>query len=138
MWRGLFIAILLAGCVQLPPSPQDLQAKRFEPVPGKAVIYLVRNNPDISGVAATLKLDDVIMGSTYPGTYFRWEVAPGRHRIGGFGPDNGEITLATEAGKIYFVQQVVMTLRSPISSFSVVSDREGRMIAMRSELIRVQ
>lgn len=138
MWRGLFVAILLAGCVQMPPSAQDLQAKRFEAVPGKAVIYLVRNNPDISRVAATLKLDGVIMGTTYPGTYFRWEVAPGPHRIAGFGPDNGEITLATEAGKIYFVQQVVMTLFSPSSSFSVVSDPEGRMIAMRSELVRVQ
>lgn len=135
MGRGLLIAILLAGCVQLPPSPQDIQAKKFESVPGKAVIYLVRNDPDISRLAAPVKLDDAIMGTSYAGTYFRWEVAPGRHRISGYASDNGEITLATEAGKIYFVHQIVVGARVARSVFHTTDEDSGRRIVLRSGLI---
>jgi hypothetical protein len=44
MTRFLLIALLLlAGCVApLPPMPEDAVAKRFEPLPDKAVIYLAR------------------------------------------------------------------------------------------------
>ena len=138
MWRGLLIAILLAGCAQLPPSPQDLQARRFEGVSGKAVIYLIRNDPDISRQAATVKLDDRVMGTTYPGTYLRWEVAPGQHRVAGFVSDNGEISLATEAGKIYFIRQTVVNVHTPRSVFRAVSEQDGRMVVMRGTLINMQ
>ena len=138
MWRGLLIAMLLAGCVQLPPRPQDMQAKRFEAVPGKAVIYLVRNNPDVSKLVATVKLDGVVMGSSYPGTYFRWEVSPGQHWIAGYASDTGEISLVTDAGKIYYVRQNVVNKNTPQSMFQVVSELDGRMIAIRGELARTQ
>lgn len=48
MWRALPVAILIAGCAQLPPTPQDIQAKKFEGVPDKAVIYRVRDIPDFN------------------------------------------------------------------------------------------
>ena len=66
---------------------------RFEHAPGKAVIYLVRDDPDISREVSTVMLDDNMMGSTYPGTYFRWVVDPGRHQIRGYAGDNGSFTL---------------------------------------------
>lgn len=136
MWRGLLIAIVLAGCVQLPPSPQDLQAKRFETVPGKAVIYLVRDIPDFSDRPATITLDDAATITTYPGTYYRWEVAPGVHRIAGFAGDSGVITLDTEPGKVYFVQQrLSLFLRWQQSYFYPVGADYGRAVVMRSELI---
>lgn len=139
MWRKLSIAALLsllAGCVQLPPTPQDLQAKKFESVPDKAVIYIVRNNLDLSSFGGTVSLDDAATITTYPGTYYRWEVAPGAHEIAGFANDNAMITLRTEAGKIYFVQHKVGGFRSPDSSFlQVINDRDGRAIVMRSRLI---
>lgn len=57
MWRALPVAVLVAGCAQLPPSWQDVEAKRFESVPGKAVIYIVRDFPDFSDRPATIWLD---------------------------------------------------------------------------------
>ena len=42
MWRMLIPALLLGGCAQLPPTPEDIQAKRFEVPPDKSVIYVVR------------------------------------------------------------------------------------------------
>ncbi|HKU70983.1 MAG TPA: DUF2846 domain-containing protein [Burkholderiales bacterium] len=106
MWKALFISVLLAGCAQLPPTPEDIQAKRFEPVPGKAVIYIVRDNVG-AHLDHSVWLDDATMITTHTGTYYRWEVAPGTHRIRGGGEATSLLTLNAEAGKIYFVRHIV-------------------------------
>lgn len=137
MWRGLSVAILLAGCVQLPPSPQDLQAKRFEPVPAKAVIYVVRTPMD-SREASGLALDESGPITTRPGTYYRWEVTPGLHRVAGFAAANESVTLATEAGKIYFLQHTVLgTVRSgpQFTSLRQIDERDGRALVMRAQIL---
>ena len=127
MWRALLIALPLAGCVQLPPTPEDIQAKKFELVPDKAVVYLVRDYPDFSDAAATIWLGDTAMITTYAGTYYRWEVDPGTHRIAGYGPDIGAITLKVEAGSIYYVQQrLAPFLRSRTRTSSSSTRPSGR------------
>jgi len=137
MWRGLLLAIVLAGCTQLPPSRQDIEAKRFETAPGKAVVYIVRDIPDFSDRPATIWLDDAATITTYPGTYHRWEVAPGAHRISGFAGDAGLITLEAEAGRVYFVRQTLSPwLRfPPQSSFFPVNADSGEAAVRRSSLI---
>jgi hypothetical protein len=132
----LAFILLLAACAPLPPSPRDLEAKRFEPVADQSVIYLVRTYPDFSRDAATLWLDDRVMGSTYPGTYFRWVVPPGRHKIAGFAGDSGYIVLDTAPGRLYFVRQAVdrMFGISVQSHFQLVDDNWGRDAVMNSEL----
>lgn len=106
MWKTVFIAMLLAGCAELPPTPEDIQAKRFESVPGKAVIYIVRDNigPHID---SGLWLDDATMITTHTGSYYRWEVAPGTHRITGDAESTARLVLNVEAGQIYFVRHIV-------------------------------
>lgn len=136
MWRVLLIMLALAGCVQLPLSPQDIQARNFEPVPDKAVVYLVRDHPDFSDRAATIWLGDSVMITTYPGTYFRWEAAPGAHRITGYGPDIGTITLQAESGRIYFVQQQLAPFMwFPQSQFYLVNEPYGRAVIGRAVLV---
>lgn len=136
MWRNLVLAVLLAGCAQLPPTPQDIQAKKFEPVPDKAVIYLVRDYPDFSDAAGTLWLGDAATITTYPGTYFRWEVKPGEHRIAGFGADAGAVTVRTEAGRIYYVlQRLSPFMRFPQSQFWLIDESHGRAAVQRAVLL---
>ncbi len=136
--RALLLATALwwGGCAQLPPSPADIQAKKFEALPDQAVIYIVRNDPDFSRDGATLLLDDTTTVTTYPGTYYRWEVAPGAHNIAGFAADAGNMTITVEAGKIYFVQQsFVPGPFTPRSRFNHVPASRGRSLVMRSELV---
>lgn len=136
MWRGLLAAMLLVGCAQLPPSPQDLQAKKFEAVPGKAVIYIVRNQPDLSPHHGTLTLDDVGMITTFPGTYYRWEVAPGSHRVASYAIGTASVAFQAEAGRIYFVQNKVGGYRSATDVFlEVIPERDGRAMVARAQLI---
>ena len=142
MWKpfvaaAAFFALLFTGCAQIPPTPQDVQAKRFEPAPGRAVIYLVRTRPDVSYLTAQVMLDDRLVGSTYAGTYLRFEVPPGRHRISGYGADSGSITLDVQADRMYFVQQTVSgswRATNPMSLFSVISESAGRSAVARGEL----
>lgn len=107
MWKTILAALLLAGCAQIPPSAQDIEAKRFETVPDKAVIYIVRDRlgPHLDD---TLWLGESEMITTHTGTYYRWEVAPGTQRISGFGPSTASLTLNAEAGKLYFVHHGVI------------------------------
>lgn len=133
MWTlrigSLALFALLTACVQLPPTPQDIQAKRFESAPGKAVVYLVRTNPDLGDVPATVMLNYDMMGATYMGTYFRWELPPGRHRIAGYASDHGTITVDVQPDRMYFVQQVVRgggRAATAHSTFHVMDERQGR------------
>lgn len=136
MFRLLILVFALAGCAPLPPSPADLEAKRFETVPGKAVIYVVRDYPDISPDVATLMLDDQMMGSTYPGNYFRWVVEPGRHQIRGYAGDNGSIVLDVAPDRIYYVHQRVSRFFGFAQSFfGLIPEPHGRAAVMRAELV---
>ncbi len=134
--RLLLLLLMLAGCAPLPPSPQDLEAKRFEHVPGKAVIYLVRTYPDLSEEVSTVMLDDTMMGSTYPGTYFRWVVEPGRHQIRGYAGDNGSMVLDALPDRIYFIQQSVTRFFGFAQSFfRPLPEPYGRAAVLRGELV---
>ena len=137
MWRVLMIALTLAlaGCQQLPLTPEDIQARKFEAVPDKVVIYLVRDSPDFSSIQSQVSVGDKLLLKTYPGTYYRWEVPPGMHRISGYGSDIGAISVQAERGRIYFVQQRVSGIYMANSMFAVVGEPEGRAAVLRAVLL---
>lgn len=136
IWTGtIALLMLLAACAPLPPTPQDIAAKKFEAAPGQAVIYLVRESPDLSYLTAPVVLNGELIGSTQAGTYFRLEVPPGRHEIRGFAADTGSIRLDVQADRIYFVRQRVggdFRTTNPNSIFSLIGENEGRAAVMRS------
>jgi hypothetical protein len=132
----VLLVLLAAACAQLPPTPQDIQAKKFEPVAGKAVIYIVRTPMDSNEAGAVL-LDDNAQITTFSGTYYRWEVAPGPHRIAGFAGESGLVQINAQAGKIYFVRHTVAgTRRSGWMNtyLQQISEQEGRKLVMQSQL----
>lgn len=126
----LALGLALAGCASFYPSPQAMQAVSIQGTPGKAVIYLVRGDPDLSIVAAQIALDGELLGTSYAGTYFRVEVPAGRHRFSGYGVDGGNITLDVQADRVYFVQQYVAGIRrsptSLTSSYKVIDETKAR------------
>jgi hypothetical protein len=139
MWRVPMMALILtlAGCQQLPLTPEDIQARKFEVVPDKAVIYLLRDDPDFSDTEARVDFGNNLSLRTYPGTYFRWEVAPGTHQLMSFGGDTGRIRVQAERGKVYFVQQRVAGMRfSPESTFELISEAQARAVVARSVLVK--
>jgi len=131
------LILTLAGCQQLPLTPEDIQARKFEALPDKAVIYLFRDDPDFSDTEARVDFGNNLNLRTYAGTYFRWEVPPGMHQIMSFGGDTGQIRVQAERGKVYFVQQRVAGMRfSPESTFELISESQARSIVSRCVLVK--
>jgi len=138
MKRVIFVlAMMLAGCVQIPPTPQDIQAKRFDVVPDKAVIYIVR--PSIDSLnSGMISIGDSGTIATQQGTYYRWEVAPGMHRIQASGPYTAAVTVRAEAGKIYFVQHTVHgDVRRGVTGMALqqVGEAYGRRMVEQAQLL---
>lgn len=137
MRRLLLSALLLAGCAQLPPSPQDIQAKKFEAPPDKAVIYIVRSRLD-SPTQASIALGDNVVITTHPGTYYRWEVTPGVHRVSGYAQWTTSVTLRTEPGKLYFVLHTVdgNFRDGALNAYlQQIDEREGRALVAQAQLL---
>lgn len=129
--------LLLAGCAQLPPSPQDMQAKKFEAVPDKAVVYIVRSPMDSQHPAQVFLDDFSVQVPTLRGTYYRWETPSGTKQIIGVTPSSAAVTLNVEAGKIYFVEYTVYPGRRGSVGFTAlqqVGDRYGRTIVGQSQI----
>jgi hypothetical protein len=130
-------ALNLAGCAHIgfPPSSQEIADKKFEPVPGKAVIYVVQNS--IGSYGAGLRFDDGTQITTWPTTFYRWVTTPGMHTIrSAEGNLGARITLTVEAGNIYFVQHGVRGIRGSTTdaSLSRINDQSGRRMVARAEL----
>jgi hypothetical protein len=128
----------LVGCAQLPPSPADIQAKRFEPIADKAVIYVVRQPLD-SHEAGWLLLDNNEQITTLPGTYYRWEVEPGVRKIMGVTPGAADAVLNVQPGQIYFLRHTVFgTPRTgpTLTALTRVDPQLGRSLVAHSELLR--
>ncbi len=140
MWNSRVVAIglllVLGACAPLPPHPLDSQAKQFRPVSDKGVIYVFRESPDFGSSATTISFDGLMIGTTYPGTYYRWEAAPGLRSISGVSHDTGEVKLKVEPGKIYYVQQAVWSSRSSyVSFFNVVDEARGKAGVLGTTLL---
>lgn len=129
------VVLALAGCVGLAPDAQDLEAKKFQPLPDKGVIYLVRGEPLYSDRPVPVWLGNFIMLTTYPDTFFRWEVPPGVYRISGHDTDFGTITVAAEPGRVYFVMQQ-LSYRYDISYFTMLEELDGRAVVRRAALLK--
>lgn len=139
MWRILVSVLLLAGCAQLPPSPEDIQAKKFESLPDKSVIYVVRTAMD-SLEASGLALDSREQITTFNRTYYRWEVSPGTHRVAGTGSATASVTLTTAPGRLYFLQHTVLGDQDDggvmFTALQEISDQAGRNLVMHSQLLK--
>lgn len=139
MWRAWIAvaALSFAGCAQIPPSPQDAEAKSFKSVPDKSVIYIVRGRVG-PPLGDTLSLGDRLQITTWTGTYYRWETQPGVHHIQGYASSGADITLKTEPGKIYFVEHVVIgTWRDGVqyTSLEPLDDKAGRAFVRDAQLL---
>lgn len=137
MWRYLIVATVLAGCAPLPPSPQDIEAKKFESVPGKAALYVVRD-PMSVGIGAQIWLGQGAQITLWQGNYYRWVVDPGSITVAGTGGSTASITIPAQAGKIYFLHfRVEGNMRMGVvsSALSMVDDTAGRTMVRQAVLV---
>ena len=77
------IGMAVAGCAGVPIADEalDREAKAFAAKPGRAVVYVFRDDEAGEGVPMEVLLDGVLLGRSAPRTFFAFEAEPGRHAI---------------------------------------------------------
>jgi hypothetical protein len=127
---AVLVAIVSLAACAIGPTAQQTQAVRIEGAPGVGVVYLVRSNPDLSYLPATVTVDGRLIGTTYAGTYIRMQLPAGRHRLSGYAVDSGAINLDVQPDRVYFVHQTVAgSWRSPSSMtsfFRLIDEQRAR------------
>ena len=134
--RYLLVVVLtaasLAGCAHLAPPDADTLAKLMQPVPSKAVIFVIRNEPASAPWRMKVVMDGQDMGSTSANTYFRWVVEPGRHLVVSDTENDTAVVVDAQAGQIYYIWQDVSTgFFRPRADLRFV-DRQTAEVALRS------
>ena len=103
------LAILTAGCATTSKAliDEDLEAKNFSIDPEVGVVYLYRGKGVYAAaVQYPVKINGVEVGGTGPGTYFRWELPPGKYQFASHTFESSSIVeIDVEPNELYFIRQ---------------------------------
>ena len=132
MLRKIAAAVAIASltaCASVPmgtPS-QDAALKKFEPVEGKAAVYIYRNEMFAYGVRMDVLVNGEDIGTTAALSYIYTTLPPGQHKISSKAEDNTSIRLNAEAGKVYYVwQEAVSGSWYARSKLHLVDEKTGQ------------
>jgi Protein of unknown function (DUF2846) len=126
---ALLVVVLASGCasVQMASTEQDASAKSFAVKPGKANIYVYRNETFGAALKMPVALDGKLVGDTASKTYLLLEVSPGSHIVTSKTENDSSVTVNAVAGRNYFLwQEVKMGLMSARSSLQEVDEATGK------------
>ncbi len=129
---------VLAGCASVPMASmdQDAQAKTFTSIPGKASLYIFRDETMGAAVPLTVSVNSKTLGQTAAMTYFHLNVAPGKYTVSSLAEDVSTLNLDLTAGSTCFVwQEIKMGMWSARSKLQQVDETRGRKGVNSSKLI---
>ena len=105
----LFVLPLLIGCAGTSKAPVERseEAKQFVKNPEKGVVYVYRTGRAVGAtVQIQVKINGTEAGGTGPGTFFRWELEPGKYTFLSSTPESSKvIELDVKANEHYFLRQ---------------------------------
>jgi len=135
---AVLVAVFVGGCASVPMASveSDNAAKSFAVKPGKANIYVYRNESMGAAIRMTVALDGRIVGATAAKTYLLLEVAPGNHTLLSKTENDSTLSVTTVAGRNYFVwQEVKMGAFSARSALQLMSEAAGKAGVAECKLI---
>lgn len=140
----IFIATIfyVVGCASVPMDTieADNYRKKFSPPSqGNAGIYIYRDFIYGGAVTKSLYIDDKLIGSSAPFTFFYKEVKSGDHKISTeseFG--NNDLILHTESGNNYFIRQYIRmgVLLTGGANIELMTSDEGMAGVLRCKLAK--
>jgi hypothetical protein len=154
LWRvclptGVCIDFHKGAVVASLSSQEDARAKRFQSVPDRCAIYLVRADKAPEGELPGPRLFPVYMdgahaGESGPGTYFYWIISPGQHTIEAkpLGDDRRSTVFLSDStnkghgGSVQFAcspAEKVFVRQNSLGRFEIVPEQEGKEAVQQSE-----
>jgi len=110
--KSILLVVLLwivYGCASVSKAPSDKsdEAKSFEIPDNKGSVFLYRTGRAV-GAAGQLnvKINGIDAGGTGPGTFFRWDLKPGKYTfLSSTAESSATVQLEVNAGQQYFIRQ---------------------------------
>jgi hypothetical protein len=146
------LCLIISGCVSAammltPPNvplaseQSDVVAKRFQPQPGKASIYVMQEYIFTGKVALfQVSLDGKDQGKLSPGTYFLFMVPPGKHEVSSKGEANRgtEKIYAVEGGIYYIEIRPKSGIEAPSATIFRVDQQRGRHLVLEGRRAEIK
>lgn len=133
--HSLAVVLLLAGAVSMTacaatrrPRFEALEetAREFRPVPGKSVVYFVRDQSVSPTYRRGIQVDGELIGSLAPRSFLVCVFDPGSHEIS-TREDGTAMTLEARPGALYFLRHRYGQLAfDEATSFETIASSEGR------------
>ena len=140
MKKLLAVAVVLStliGCASVPmgDTKQDAALKTFAVPPGKAGLYVYRNESIGAAVTMEVELDGKPMGKTAANTYLYKEVAPGKHTVTSKSENDDSVDLDAKPGTLHFIwQEVKMGILYARTKLHVVDEAQGKKGVQETKL----
>jgi hypothetical protein len=138
IWTGkTWIYIPVQSPVLLASRDADIEAKKFLPVPDKAVLYIYRHQFIGSAWQIPITVNGELIGNTGGFTFFRKTLSPGVYIVESWAEYPTQITLNLEAGNIYYVRHKTRSGMSKIrAELHLVDEATGREGVNQGKLLR--
>lgn len=133
------LALLSVGCASVPRASADRDAvvKRFEVAPGKANLYVFRDETYGGSWAASVLVDGRLVGDTVHHTFVFAQIEPGPHKIMSKAENDSDLAFTAEAGRNHFVfQEMKMGVWRARATLHLVDEQRGRSGVNACELIQ--
>jgi Protein of unknown function (DUF2846) len=135
------VALLaLAACVSVPKAtPEaDLAAKRFQPVAGRAQLYIVRPSSFGLAIMYQVSIDGRIVGSLAAETFLVQQLDAGTHVVAFFNNTSQENTEVTvEPAKNYFLRVGMNpAATSNRARMKLVPEEEGQQLVRSNSMVQ--
>jgi hypothetical protein len=137
LFATALVASALVGCASVPMGdPQrDAELKNFAVAPGKAGVYVYRNESMGAAVKMDVSLDGAPLGQTGAKTYLYKDVTPGKHTISSKAENTETIEFDAKPGSLTYVwQEVKMGVMSARSKLHIASEADGKKGVQASKL----
>ncbi|HXJ10353.1 MAG TPA: DUF2846 domain-containing protein [Burkholderiales bacterium] len=130
----LSLVALVAGCASPTAAPErDSAAKSFIVQPGKANIYIYRDEQIGLLLNIPVALDGQYIGDTGAQTFLLREVSPGRHTVDSKIGKEASVTIDAQAGRNYFIWQEVKF--GPYTILHEIDETKGRAAVATCKLV---
>ena len=140
------LILMLSACAGMKnpdmASPEmDAASKRFEPIPGKAKVYIIRPSKfGGKGIDLFPIVNQMMAGSLASGSFLMLEVLPGNYSISAAGNIESPVAvnIPAKAGQLYFVKMYpkvkvgVIVALSPGLHNEIVGTAEGKDLVLNA------
>jgi hypothetical protein len=125
----IVVAVLASACASVPKAPPEADrfAKEFRTTPGKANLYVFRDENYGGAVKMSVVLDGRMVGDTAAKTFLLASVDPGPHALVSKAENDARLDFVAQPGKnVYVWQEVKMGVLSARSKLQLVDEESAR------------